>query len=390
MTDGVQGGVRSAGGRFVGRFLRFEMPRPAPRPILALGGELKAAICLYSGREAALSESLGNLSEPAAFRAFAAFVEQAPRELGVEPEAIACDLHPRYLSTQLALRLGRPVLRVQHHHAHLLSVLADQQISGPAVGIVADGVGYGADGAAWGGEVLYGDASGFQRIGHLDYFYLIGGDAAAVDTTRPAAALLRQAFGDEWREHLPPALAALPPETLEQYERIMARPTASLWTSSLGRVFDGISALVGLCLRNDREAQAAIALEAAAGDASAEPYPCGLPTEAQTIRMSVAPMVRAVVRDLRAGRDVGEIAAGFHEAVAVLLAAAAELAAEQCGTDLVALSGGCLANRRLRARLTECLERRRLRVLVSQRASCGDAALALGQASAAAAWNEEV
>lgn len=376
------------GGGIEDRFRVLTVARPAPRGILALGGELKASICLYSGCQAALSEPLGNLPAPAAYRAYVAFVDEARRRFSFSPEIVACDLHPRYLSTKFAVETGLPAVRVQHHHAHLVSVMAEWSCEKPVVGVCCDGVGYGVDGAAWGGEVLHCGPSGFERVGHLDYFPLIGGDAAAVDTTRPAAALLRQAFGATWREHLPPSLAAVPPETLETYEHLMARPAPSLLTSSLGRVFDGISCLAGLCLRNEREAQAAIALDTAASNEPVEPYPYGTTAENGSIKMSIAPMVRAIVQEVRSGVTAATVSARFHETIARLLATTAELACERCGTGTVVLSGGCFANRRLLTRLTERLERRRLRVLSPRLVSCGDAALSLGQAVAAAAMVE--
>ncbi|MBN2562517.1 MAG: carbamoyltransferase HypF [Phycisphaerae bacterium] len=368
-----------------GRMETYQLARRASRHVLAVGGELKSAFCLYAGREAALSEPLGHLTDPRAYRDFIDVIEEAKRRCGFRPAVIAHDLHPLYMSTRYALGTGLPTVAVQHHHAHVVSVMAEWRVDKPVVGICCDGVGYGVDGAAWGCEVLRCDASGFTRAGHLEYFPLIGGDAAAVETCRPAAALLRQAFGDEWRDQLATAFCRVPEKDLDAFERLMTSSTKDIMTSSLGRVFDGVSFLLGLCDRNEHEAQASIALDSAASAGLAAPYPYGTTADNGLVRMSVVPVVRAIVQDLKAGVGAGAISARFHETVARMLAATAEMVCEMEGISTTALSGGCFANRRLASRVTERLERRHLRVLRPRRVSCGDAGLALGQAVIAAA-----
>ena len=368
-----------------GRVRVFQLARRANACILAVGGELKASACFYAGVEAALTEPVGNLTDPRTYRTFIALIDELARQWHFRPEVVAHDLHPRYLSTQYAEGTGLRKIGVQHHHAHIVAVMAEWRQEKPTVGICCDGVGYGSDGAAWGCEVLYGDAADFSRAGHLEYFPLIGGDAAAVETCRPAAALLRQAFGGEWRGHLTPSFEDVPPAELELFERLMTGPARSPLTSSLGRVFDGVSFLLGLCARNEREAQAAIALDSAAANGTAEPYPYETTADNGSIKMSTAPTIRAIVQDVRAGVGADVISARFHETIARMLAATAEMACERHGVATVVLSGGCFANQRLRARLIERLERRHLRVLSPRLVSCGDAALALGQAAAAAA-----
>lgn len=363
----------------------FQLGRRAGGCILAVGGELKASACFYAGVEAALTEPVGNLTEPETYRKFIALIDELSRQWHFRPDVIAHDLHPRYMSTQYAEGTGLRKIGVQHHHAHIVAVMAEWRQDQPVVGICCDGVGYGSDGAAWGCEVLYGDAADFSRAGHLEYFPLIGGDAAAVETCRPAAALLRQAFGGDWREHLTPSFQTVPARDLELFERLMTAPTRSQMTSSLGRVFDGVSFLLGLCAKNEREAQAAIALDSAAANGPAEPYPYETTADHGSFKMSTAPAVRAMVQDVKAGAAASVISARFHETIARMLAATAEMACAKHGVATVVLSGGCFANQRLRARLIERLERRRLRVLSPRLVSCGDAALALGQAVAAAA-----
>ena len=366
----------------------FRLAKRAGRNVLAVGGELKAAVCFYSGGEAALSEPMGDLTTPANYRRFVAAIEEMKQRWSFRPEVIAHDLHPRYLSTQYALATGIPAIAVQHHHAHLVSVMAEWRMDKPVVGVCCDGVGFGSDGAAWGCEVLKCETGGFERAGHLEYFPLLGGDAAAIEPCRPAAALLHQAFGSEWRRHFPVAFAELPEGDLEVFDRLLTTGANCPMTSSLGRVFDGVSFLLRLCRRNEREAQAAIALESAAQGNSAEPYPYATTAENGAIRMSMAPVIRAIVQDMAGAPDTGTISARFHETIARMLAATAEIVCEKNGINTVALSGGCFANKRLLARVTERLERRHLRVLVPRLVSCGDAGLALGQAVAAAAMYE--
>jgi hydrogenase maturation protein HypF len=266
--------------------------------------------------------------------------------------------------------------------------MADADIQGPVVGVCCDGVGYGSDGAAWGCEVMACDASSFERLSHLQYFPLFGGDAAAVETWRPAAALLKQALGEQWRRLMPPSFSRVAETDLDAFDRITSSTVHLPQTSSLGRAFDAISFMLGLCDRNEKEAQAAIALESAAVNEVVEAYPYETTAGAGPCKMSLAPLVRAIVKDLRAGKDVGTMSARFHEAAARMLAGSAQMACEMSGVSVVVLSGGCFMNRRLRTRMVERLEERRLTVVQAKRVSCGDASLALGQAVAAAAMRE--
>ncbi|MFH1418954.1 MAG: hypothetical protein ABII12_11805 [Planctomycetota bacterium] len=364
------------------------LDQSAEKRVLAMGGELKSSLCLLSGATARMSEPLGSLSDPEEYRRYDRLVEKVMTDDACRPEVVAHDLHPQYVSTLRAQRLELPTIAVQHHHAHIVSVIADMGHDGPVVGICCDGVGYGTDGAAWGCEIMACDASGFERLSHLRYFPLIGGDAAAIHTWRPAVALLEQAYGPQWRENLPPAFARVPPADLDVVEAALSRKVNAPLSSSLGRVFDAVSFMLGLCDKNEHEAQAAIALEAAASGHSVEPYAYETITSDGSLTISVAPMVRALVRDLRAERSICTMSARFHETVARMLAAGAVMGCEVSGVSTVALSGGCFANRRLLGRLTERLTDRGLTVLVSRRVSFGDDGLSLGQAFAAAAMYE--
>ncbi len=363
----------------------------APR-ILAVGGELKSAVCLLRETEAVLSEHLGDLAHPDTYRHFARAIERLKDLCAFVPEVVACDLHPAYLATRYARGLGGPLFPVQHHHAHIASVMAEWGEPGPVIGLACDGTGYGTDGAVWGGEVLICGTGGCERFAQLEYFPLVGGDAAAVETWRPAAALVRAAYGAGWRDAWPgrgacgdtPGAAAL-----ATFEQQATRGVNAPPTSSLGRVFDAVSWLTGLCARNRHEAEAAMALESAArgGPEEVAPYPYALlPTDdARPLQLSLRGMIREIMADVARGTPVALVAARFHETVARLLADAAARASAERGVRTVALSGGCFANRRLLGRTVGLLEACGLRVLYHRRVPSGDGGLALGQA-VVAAW----
>jgi hydrogenase maturation protein HypF len=363
--------------------------------VLAVGAEQKSAPCFYTAYDAVLSEPLGGLADPGTYRAFIETIEHLSKELGFTPDLVAHDLHPLYQSTRFAEQAGLPTVAVQHHHAHVVSVMAEWRIDKPVIGICCDGVGYGADGNAWGCEVMRCDADGYQRLGFLDYFPLIGGDAAAIQTWRSAAALLRQAFGSAWRDqfdklHGTHGCEGIPSASdLENADRLMERGVATVLTSSLGRVFDGVSFMLGLCRRNDSEGQAAIMLEEAAVGETVEPYPYETVARFDCVRMSVAPMIRAIVKDIEAATPIAIISSRFHETIARMLTATALMAAEKARLFSVVLAGGCFANQRLVRRLTQRLESRHFTVYAPRQISCGDAGLALGQAVIAGHWHQK-
>jgi hydrogenase maturation protein HypF len=355
-----------------------------------VGGELKSTVCLLDGGEAVMSEHLGDLTRPETFRHFVRAVDRLKELCGFEPQVVACDLHPRYLATEYAGRLGLPVVAVQHHHAHIGSVMAEWGEAGPVIGLACDGTGFGSDRAVWGCEVLLCERGGYQRLGHLEYFPLVGGDAGAIETWRPAAALLRAACGEAWVGLVSQAaeLCGCGPsaEELRVFELQAARAINAPPTSSLGRAFDAVSFLLGLCGRNRHEAEAAMTLEAAAAGQPAVVEPLGYEVRQADdgLRLSLLAGIRELVELRGRGEPVPRLAARFHETVARLLAEAANLASQQRGVGKVALSGGCFVNRRLLTRLVGLLEASGLQVLYHRQVPCGDGGLALGQALVAA------
>jgi hydrogenase maturation protein HypF len=369
------------------------------KKVLAVGGELKSTVCVLNGNEAVLSEHLGDLTRPETLRHYMQAVERLEQLCGFRPGVVACDMHPRYLATEYAQRLGLPTVAVQHHHAHIASVMAEWGERGPVVGLSCDGTGYGTDGAVWGCEVLICERGEFERGGHLEYFPLVGGDRAAIETWRPAAALVRAAFGEKWRDvwsairllrptgapaaTLPGAPPATPTDDdLRVFEQQIVRGVNAPPTSSLGRVFDAVSFLLGLCGENRHEAEAAMALEAAAGErtVSVTPLTYDVHTVGKDLRLSLVPTVRAIVEARLAHEDAPALAARFHETVVRMLCDAARAVCDARGIAKVALSGGCFANRWLLTRLIEALESSGLRALYNRHVPAGDGGIALGQA----------
>lgn len=360
----------------------FTLSMPAPDALLALGAERKSSLCFWDHGQAELC-GLGDLASAENYRQYVAAVRAAASEL--RPRAVAHDLHPLYLSTCCAAGLGLPLQPVQHHHAHVAAVMAEQALSESMLGLVCDGSGYGSDGQSWGCELLHCHGGQFTRLGHLGYIPLLGGDAAAIDTWRPALALLLAALGPDWRRSFRGALAEAPVDEVAAMQRWWASGERFSGSSSLGRIFDAVSCLTGLCIRNSHEGQAAIALEHAAIDPAAEPYAYETTEGIAGIRMSVLPTIRGIVHDLSAGVTAAVVSARFHETLARMLSAAVELGVERTGIRQVVLAGGCFMNQRLRLRLVQRLQRHEIVVHLPQRATYGDEGLALGQAYVAAA-----
>ncbi len=335
------------------------LPVAAPVPLVAAGGELKSTFCVVRGGDAFLSAHLGDLDSESAYRAFRKDLRLYLEMLRVEPAAVACDLHPEYLSTKWAHELGLELVEVQHHHAHAASCLAEHGEAGPALALVFDGTGYGPDGTLWGGELLRADLSGYDRLASLEPVPLPGGEAAVREPWRIAAA------------HLERAGLPVPWPAWEQVRESLAvnAPLAS----GMGRLFDAVAALLGVRERISYEGQAAIELELLAGDTPAEPLPWrfGATTE----------LVTSCHLLMEAGRTREEVAAIFHETVA----ASAAGACCEFGGDTVVLSGGSFQNRRLARSTRRRLEEEGFRVLEHRLVPANDGGISFGQA-AVAAW----
>jgi len=375
----------------------LRLPIEAPEPILAVGPELKNAVCLVRGAEAFVSQHIGDLKNAFAARYFEATIEKLERLLEVSPAAVAHDLHPAYLSTRYARRRGDSdglrLIGVQHHHAHVASVMAENGLEGEVIGLAMDGTGYGTDGTVWGGEVLRASAADFERLGHLACVALPGGDAAVEHPVRTAWAFLLSAYGvEEARRHRVGHLADAREADLDLWADMVAKGVSAPRASGLGRLFDAASVLAGVCAENTYEGQAAIELEAAAGDRpdDAPPYALAISEGDGPWILETAPLVRDVVADVEAGCDSAAVSARFHATVSAMLRAAARRAREETHLARVALSGGCFANNRLVRGLARALEADGFQVYVHRDVPPGDGGVALGQAYVATARMRKV
>jgi hydrogenase maturation protein HypF len=388
VVDGTPQLIRRARG-FVP--LGLELPLEAP-PLLAVGGHLKNVFALAQGRRVYQSQHLGDLENLTGLEFFKESLDHLMRTFEIEPETVVHDLHPGYLSTewakQWARERGLPLIAVQHHHAHVAGCMAEHGLQ-EAIGLALDGTGYGTDGRIWGGEVLIARLDGFERFAHLEYVPMPGGDVAIREPWRMALGALRAAGFDVESEQI---LALLGAERNEArvLKRMIERKINSPLTSSLGRLFDAVAAVVLGRRLVDYEAQAAIELEGLAVDEADGPgYAMQMVggdwVAREPVRISSAPLWRELVEDLCAGLSKAHIAARFHAGVAAGFVQAAVLARSATGLGQVALSGGCMHNRRLVRLLRVGLESEGFDVFQHAQVSPGDGGLSYGQVAVAAA-----
>ena len=353
--------------------VRLERDGPS---VLAVGAELKSTVCLALGADAHMSVHLGDLEHPAALAAFEAAVADLLELTRATPALLIHDLHPEYLSTKFAASSDlAPRLGVQHHHAHLASCLTDAGFRGPAIGVMFDGMGWGTDATLWGGEILVGDAGGYQRFAHLQPVPMPGGTAAIRHPWRMALAHLFKQSGPDL-----PAIPALAGHQ-EQAERVLdqCRPGRAILTTSVGRLFDSMAALCGLVESVAYEGQAAVRFEQAAGP-DVRRYPVEISAGEPAV-IECSPLVEAVVSDLLAGQPPSLIAGAFHRWVADAAVTASRQAREATGLEAVALSGGVFQNRRLVELLVPDLEQAGFEVLRHRQVPPNDGGIALGQAA---------
>lgn len=357
-----------------------------PLHVLACGGHLKNTFCLGKGQQAFVSQHIGDLANLETLTSFREGIEHFQRLFAIAPQAIAYDLHPEYLATKYALDSAIPrKIAVQHHHAHIASVLAEHGLSESVIGVAADGTGFGTDNAIWGCEILLADCVDFVRLAHLTYVALPGGQQAISQPWRMAAAYLAQAYGSAFQELAIPFVRQLDRSKWHVLEQMMARGINCPPTSSLGRLFDAVAALLGLRTSVQYEGQAAIELEMLASKA-VQPYPFELQRQAhEPTLLNVTPMIRAIVDDIAHGLPSAQIAGRFHLACADLLAAACVDAREQTGVRKVALSGGVFQNRLLLETLIVRLESRDFQVYINRRVPSNDGGISLGQLAVASA-----
>jgi hydrogenase maturation protein HypF len=362
-------------------FLSEEVPE-----ILAVGGELKNTVCLTRGREAFLSQHIGDLENVESYRFCEEAAARLRRILEIEPRILAYDLHPDYFSTRWALaQPGMEKIGVQHHHAHIASCMAENHLAGPVIGVALDGTGYGTDGNIWGGEILVADYRDFRRAAHLDDVPMPGGAAAIREPWRMAVAYLAQHFGRDFLDLRIPFVEQLSRQRVEVLLRMMERKVNSPLTSSCGRLFDAVAALAGVRQRVNYEAQAAIELEMLMDDGDrGGAYPIEVVEDGDAWRLSTRPLFEALVSDLQKGAAAGSVSLRFHQGLIEALARVVEFVRRRDGLERVCLSGGSFQNVYLLEHLTERLRSEGFEVFTHTQVPCGDGGLSLGQALVAA------
>lgn len=361
------------------------LPIDCPRPVLACGAELKNTFCLAQGRRAWVSHHIGDLENYETLCSFTEGIEHFKRLFAVEPEIVAHDLHPEYLSSKYATDCEvAELVGVQHHHAHLVACLAEHGEYGPALGAIFDGTGYGLDGTIWGGELLFGGIDNFNRVGSLLPVHMPGGVRAIEQPWRMACAWLIAAR-DEDTPAIPVTLrGSVDPYLWEQVTRLARGGVQAPQTTSMGRLFDAVAALCGVCSRVNYEGQAAAELEALCDMDTDREYPIVVCKEAGVITIDPRGTIAAIAAAVADGQPTAEIASRFHATVSGATVRALLMAASDHGTETVVLSGGVFQNRRLLEHVMRGLDRAGLRVLIPERMPIGDGGISFGQAVVAA------
>ena len=349
---------------------------------LAVGGHLKNSVAISNGDQVFISQHIGDLETEPAFGAFKRVIKDLENLVETEPVSVAHDLHPDYFSTKWARSSGLKPLPVQHHYAHVMSCMAENEIAPPALGIAWDGTGYGTDGTIWGGEFLRMKKGGFDRVAHLHTFPLPGGDAAIREPRRSALGLLYSIYGANACELDDlDGVKTFSSTELAVVCEMLSRGINSPLTSSAGRLFDAVASLIGLRQRTGFEGQAAMELEFIADRSVAGSYPFSVDQTNSTAVIDPAETVRAILRDHEEGVPCSAIASRFHNTMAEIMVAVAKIA----GEEKIALSGGCFQNKLLTELAVTRLRSEGFKVYWHQRIPPNDGGIALGQLAALAA-----
>jgi hydrogenase maturation protein HypF len=342
--------------------------------VLAFGGELKNTFCLTKDRYAILSQHIGDLENYETLRFFEETLANLKHVFKVKPSVVAYDLHPGYMSTRMAMASGiERKIGVQHHHAHIASCMAENHLRGKVLGVAMDGTGFGTDGKVWGGEFLVADFAGFTRRGHLRNVLLPGGDAAVRQPWRMALSYLRDAA------QTPPNLTCFQGKQVALVDAMLARRIQTVETSSCGRLFDAVAALLGLAPEVSFEGQAAIALEALAEPGIDQRYDFEIEPGEPSI-LDFRPVIAAIVADIARGRSVRQISACFHNTLSIAIGEMCSRIGKSDAMDRVCLSGGSFQNLYLLGSTVVELRRRGFAVFLHAQVPANDGGLSLGQA----------
>ncbi|MCX7918270.1 MAG: carbamoyltransferase HypF [bacterium] len=362
--------------------IRLATPMPE---ILGCGAELKNTFCLTKGEFAFISQHIGDLKSAETFVFYQETIARFEKLFRIKPQVIAFDLHPDYLSTQFAVeKIASQTQRmqgvqVQHHHAHIASVIAENQVDEKVIGIAMDGTGYGTDGNIWGCEFLLADEREFDRIAHLEYIPLPGGDVAAAENWRMALSYLYAIYGNDIANLDIPLVKAMDEDKLQLIIRIIEKKINAPLCSSAGRLFDAVSALIGIRLTATYEAQPAIELEMAVDENVPEQYSYRINEQENQLMISCRPMFEEIVTELKQRVPTSVIAAKFHNTVVAFAVDIAQRIRNQTGLNSVALSGGTFQNRIIVSRLIERLQELKFKVYTHQQMPPNDACVSFGQ-----------
>jgi len=356
--------------------------------IFAAGADLKNTFCFAKQNQLICSEHIGDLEDAEVYHHYINSIEHLRKLFEVEPKVVACDLHPGYLSTQYAMSsAGSKVISIQHHWAHIASVLAEHGLSGPVIGLTADGTGYGTDGAIWGCECMIASLEKFERFGHLDYYPLAGADKASKEAVRPALSLLKKAYGSKFTlQKFDWLLKRIEPDInrLRIISEQLEKGVNCVETSSLGRVFDTVAAMLGLGSYNHFDAQLPMAIEAIAATDIEDYYELEMYSPAgEPCWFALDKTIRQIVDDVQNQVDTGIISAKFHNTISEILLCFAVICRSETNLNNVALSGGVFCNRYLTNRLIKQLKQNDFSVLFNRDVPSNDGGISLGQAAIA-------
>lgn len=352
-------------------------PNPQPFNVLALGAQLKNTVALSVGNDVFVSQHIGDLEAKEACAAFGRVTADLQSLYETEPDCVARDLHPDYFSSRFAEQTHEPAVSVQHHYAHVLACMAENELDAPVLGVSWDGTGYGSDGTIWGGEFLLLDETGFERVAHLRPFKLPGGDTAIRQPRRSALGLLHEIFGGELFNHSG-LLQNFTASELRLLQQVLKKGINVAVTSSAGRLFDGIASIIGLRQRAGFEGQAAMELEFAI-QADIEDNYVFLLRKDETIIVDWELMILEILEDVHDGEPVGVIAAKFHNTLAEMVVSVCR----EIGIPRIALSGGCFQNKYFTERTVRRLQQEGFRPYWHQRIPPNDGCIAVGQVLAA-------
>lgn len=353
--------------------------------ILACGGELKSTVCLTKGNNAFISQHIGDLENQATYEFFQLTIKHMKRILDINPKIIAYDLHPDYLSTIYALeQQDVEKVPVQHHHAHIVSCMAENRLDGPVIGLSFDGTGYGTDGSIWGGEILVVEDNEFRRAAHLSYVPMPGAVAAIKEPWRMAVSYLYDVFGKDFAGYNLPLFGQLDDSKVKFIVEMISKKVNSPLTSSLGRFFDGIAAIIGIRNTVFFEGQAAMELEMLADEKAKGIYNFEW-TSGEIHRIFLQPIISGVVNDMEMGVSPSTISGKFHNTIIALFSELCEVIRKENGLNRVALSGGVFQNSIILSGLIKGLKQRGFQVITHSLVPTNDGGISLGQAMIAAA-----